>query len=77
MKLSLKEIVVACDAKLIKGSETNDLYGFSTDTRISAFCVMVAIFSIYLVVYGISIIARIFSLLCKIISLEQILHWIV
>ena len=33
MKLSLKEIVVACDAKLIKGSETNDLYGFSTDTR--------------------------------------------
>ncbi len=33
MKLSLSEIVRACDAKFIKGIENQDVFGFSTDTR--------------------------------------------
>ncbi len=33
MKLSLSEIVSACGAKLLKGVEKQEIYGFSTDTR--------------------------------------------
>ena len=33
MKLSLSEIVNACEAKFIKGVENQEIYGFSTDTR--------------------------------------------
>lgn len=33
MKLNLNEIIKASDAELVKGSESDFLYGFSTDTR--------------------------------------------
>ena len=33
MKLSLSEIVNACGAKFIRGVESQDMFGFSTDTR--------------------------------------------